>query len=65
LTGFLSHCGEATPRWSLALTFAGIAAAGVILGSFFTSRLPVERLRQVFALMVLLTGGLVAWQNLP
>lgn len=61
--GFLSHYGEAPPRWTLALTFAGIAAAGVILGSLFASRLPVARLRQVFAVLVLLTGGLVVWQS--
>lgn len=61
--GFLSHYGEAPSRWALALTFAGIAAAGVILGSRFASRLPVVRLRQVFAVMVLLTGGLVVWQS--
>ena len=62
--GFLSHYGEAPPRWTLALTFAGIAAAGVILGSFFASRLPVARLRQVFAVMVLATGCFVVWQSL-
>ncbi len=61
--GFLSHYGEAPPRWTLALTFAGIAAAGVILGSLFASRLPVARLRQVFAVMVLLIGGFVVWQS--
>ncbi len=62
--GFLSHYGEAPPRWPLALTFAGIAAAGVLLGSLFASRMPVARLRQAFAVMVLVTGGLVVWQSL-
>jgi len=61
--GFLSHFGEAPPRWSLALTFAGLAAAGVLLGSLFASRLPEGRLRQIFAIMVLATGAFVVWQS--
>jgi len=61
--GFVSHFGEAPPRWTLALTFAGIAAAGVLLGSFFAKRLPVARLRQGFAFMVIATGSFVLWQS--
>lgn len=61
--GFLSHYGEAPPRWPLALVFAGIAAAGVLLGTSFARRLPVARLRQGFALMVIITGTFVLWQN--
>lgn len=61
--GFFSHYGEAPPRWSLAFVFAGIAAAGVLLGSSFAKRLPVNRLRQGFAIMVILTGSFVLWQS--
>lgn len=61
--GFLSHYGEASPRWSLATLFAAIAAAGVLVGSRFAKRLPVARLRQGFALMVVVTGAFVLWQN--
>jgi uncharacterized membrane protein YfcA len=61
--GFLSHYGEAPPRWSLALFFAAIAAAGVLAGTVLASRLPVARLRQVFAMMVILTGSFVLWQS--
>ncbi len=61
--GFTSHFGEAPPHWDLAFTFAGIAAAGVLLGSYFAKRLPVERLRQGFAFMVIITGSFVLWQS--
>ena len=61
--GFVSHFGEAPPRWTLAITFAAIAAAGVLLGSFFAKRLPVARLRQGFAFMVIITGSFVLWQS--
>ncbi len=62
-SGFLSHYGEAAPRWSLALLFAGIAAVGVLVGSRFARSLPVARLRQGFAIMVIATGAFVLWQN--
>ncbi len=61
--GYLMHFGEAPPRWTLAFVFAGIAAAGVIVGSSFAKRLPVARLRQAFAFMVILTGIFVLWQS--
>ena len=62
--GFISHFGESPPRWTLALTFAGIAAVDVLLGSAFAARLPVAPLRHAFAVMVLATGGFVVWQSL-
>lgn len=61
--GFVSHFGEAPPRWTLAFAFAGIAAAGVLLGSYFAKQLPVARLRQGFAFMVIITGAFVLWQS--
>lgn len=61
--GFISHFGETPPRWILALVFAGIAAGGVLMGSHFAKRLPVSRLRQGFAAMVIGTGTFVLWQN--
>jgi uncharacterized membrane protein YfcA len=61
--GFISHYGEAPPRWTLAFVFAGIAAVGVIVGSSFAKRLPVTRLRQAFAFMVIVTGTFVLWQS--
>lgn len=61
--GFVSHFGEAPPRWTLAFTFAGIASVGVLLGSSFARQLPVSRLRQGFALLVILAGAFVLWQT--
>jgi uncharacterized membrane protein YfcA len=61
--GFVSHFGEAPPRWSMAFGFAGIAAVGVLAGSSFAKRLPVARLRQTFAFMVIATGTWVLWQS--
>jgi uncharacterized membrane protein YfcA len=62
-SGFLGHFGEAPPRWPLAFLFAGIAALGVLAGAALAKRLPVARLRQGFAVMVIATGVFVLWQN--
>lgn len=62
--GFISHYGEAPPRWTIAFVFAAIAAVGVLLGTTFAKRLPVARLRQAFAVMVILTGAFVLWESL-
>ncbi len=61
--GFAAHAGAAPIRWTLALTFAAIAAVGVLAGQKIASRLPVVRLRQGFAAMVILTGLIVLWQT--
>lgn len=63
--GFLSHFGEAPARWSLAFTFAGLAAIGAVAGTRFAKRLPAALLRRGFAVLVLITGGFVLWQNWP
>jgi uncharacterized membrane protein YfcA len=63
-SGFVSHFGEADPRWPLALTFAVLAVGGGVAGTFLAGRLPVVRLRQGFAVMVIVTGLFVLWRSL-
>ena len=61
--GFVSHFGEAPPRWPLAFVFGGIAVVGVLAGSSFARRMPVVGLRRGFAVIVIATGAIVLWQN--
>jgi uncharacterized membrane protein YfcA len=60
--GFASHLGDAPVRWSLAATFAVIAAAGVWAGGRIASRLPEKTLRRAFAALVLATAAIVLWK---
>lgn len=62
--GFASHFGDGPVDWKLAGLFSGIAVAGSLAGNSLSARLPVKRLRQGFAGMVLLTGVMVLWRNL-
>lgn len=63
-TGFFSHWGESEIRWPLAGIFAALAVFGTVAGNALATRLPVQRLQQFFAVLVLLTGGYVLWKNM-
>ena len=62
--GFAAHFHDGPTDWKLAGLFSSLAVAGSIAGNRLAARLPVKRLRQGFAAMVLLTGACVLWQNL-
>ena len=61
--GFISHLGEVPTPWLLASVFAAIAGAGVYTGGLVAARLPEKALRQIFALLVLVTAGFVFWKG--
>jgi uncharacterized membrane protein YfcA len=63
LVGWISHLPASAGRWDLMGLFAVLAVAGTLGGRCLAARLPAERLRQGFAVMVLLTGSLVLWQS--
>ncbi len=62
--GFAAHFGDGPTDWKLAGVFSSLAVAGSLAGNKIASRLPVKRLRQGFAAMVLLTGSWMLWRNL-
>ena len=62
--GFAAHFHDGPTDWKLAGLFSSLAVAGSIAGNRLAVRLPVKRLRQAFAVMVLLTGSRGLWNNL-
>ena len=62
--GFLSHLNRGATDWRIAGLFATVAITGSLAGNRMARRLPTARLKQGFAVLVLLTGGWVLWQNL-
>ena len=64
LVGGISHLPSVSGHWTLAAVFGILAAAGTLLGKRLSEKLPVRRLRQGFAVMVLITGGLVLSRSL-
>lgn len=64
VAGFLSHLGENPTNWTIAGVYSGLACAGVVVGTALAAKVPTRQLRQGFAVMVIVTGGLVLWQSL-
>lgn len=63
-SGLLAHLSSGPVDWRLGITFVTLAVAGVLAGNSLASKLPVKRLRQGFAAMVLPTGAAVLWRSL-
>ncbi|MCW1926041.1 sulfite exporter TauE/SafE family protein [Luteolibacter arcticus] len=61
--GFAAHL-DGPVDWKLAGLFSGLAVAGSVAGNAASGMLPVKRLRQGFAVTVLLAGAVVLWRNL-
>ena len=63
---FCEPCLRGMPRLQALWTKhrgAGLAVVGVVAGTFLATRLPVARLRQGFAIMMLATGAFVLWRS--
>lgn len=56
LGGFLGHVSHAEINWLVALVFAAISVAAVLLSGRFAGRLDPQLLRRIFAAVVLLTA---------
>lgn len=59
LVGWVAHLGDSPFRFETGVLFAAFAVAGAVLGQYLSPKLPVKRLRQGFAAMLLLTAALV------
>lgn len=53
LAGFLGYAGTVPIDWQLVGWFSGIAAAGSVIGTVISKRVPQQRLRQVFGVLLI------------
>lgn len=56
LAAFLGYLGRVPIAWGLVLPFTGVAAVGAIVGTRLNRRLPQHRIKQAFALLILVLG---------
>ncbi len=56
-SGFAGYIGQEYIDWTLVLSFTGVAAVGALLGSRLNRRVPQVRIKQGFALLILVLGG--------
>lgn len=56
LAAFVGYLGRVPIEWSLVLPFTGVAAVGAIFGTRLNRQLPQHRIKQAFALLILVLG---------
>jgi uncharacterized membrane protein YfcA len=55
-SGVAGYLGQVEFDWSLVASFTAIAAIGAVIGTRFMRRLPAARIKQGFAIMILVLG---------
>ena len=63
--GLLGHLGDVPLNWGLIGLLVAGGLAGIAGGAWLAQRVPPARLRQAFALLVLILGGVLLALNLP
>jgi uncharacterized membrane protein YfcA len=62
--GFVGYVGQVEIAWALVASFTAVAAVGAVLGTRLALHVPQRRIRQAFAVMILVLGVLVVAQKL-
>ena len=63
-SGVAGYLGQVAFDWSLVGWFTAVAAAGAITGTRFMRRLPAARIKQAFAIMILVLGSYLVIRRL-
>lgn len=58
LSGFAGYVGRVPIHWTLVGSFTGVAAVGAVLGTRLVPHVPQRRIKQGFAVMILVLGSL-------
>jgi uncharacterized membrane protein YfcA len=59
LSGFVGYIDVVPIYWKLVVEFTGLAAVGAVIGTMVAPRVPQRRIKQGFAVTILLLGALV------
>jgi uncharacterized protein len=62
-TGFIGYLDQVVIDWGFMAAFTAVAAAGILVGARLVRRIPQAALRQAFALMLVVMGVLILYQN--
>jgi uncharacterized membrane protein YfcA len=63
-SGVAGYLGQVAFDWRLVAWFTSVAAIGAIAGTRFMRRLPAARIKQAFAIMILVLGTYLVIRNL-
>lgn len=64
LSGFVGYIGQVPINWGLVGSFTGVAAAGALVGTRLVRHVPQHRIKQSFAVMILVLGTYFALRKL-
>lgn len=64
LSGFAGYIGQVPIQWGLVGSFTGVAAVGALTGTRLVPHVPQARIKQGFAVMILLLGAYFALRKL-
>lgn len=59
LSGFVGYIGQVPIDWALVGAFTGVAAVGAVIGTRLVPHVPQQRIKQGFAVMILVLGAFV------
>jgi hypothetical protein len=59
LAGFVGYIGQVPMDWSLIGAFTSVAALGAVIGARLVPFVPQRRIKQGFAMMIILLGGYI------
>ncbi len=62
-TGFLGYLGQVQIDWSFMGLFTVVAMTGIVAGTYLVRFVPQRLLRQVFAIVLLVMGAAILFQN--
>jgi len=64
IAAFVGYIGQVTIDWALVGLFTGVAAVGAVLGTRLNRHVPQVRIKQGFALLILVLGGYLVIRKL-
>ncbi len=63
LSGYLGHHGEGAVPWDFVVRFTAVTIIGIVGGAALVTRIPTQQLKRAFAVLLVVIGVLVLWQN--
>jgi len=63
LSGYLGHHGEGVVPWDFVVRFTAVAIVGIVAGTALVKHISTQQLKRAFALLLIVIGVLVLWQN--
>jgi len=63
LAGFAGYVGHVAIDWTLIGWFTAVAAIGAIIGTLISKRVPQKRLKEVFAVMLIVVSLYVLYRR--